>query len=57
MNKNIENFVKEIRKYTKKRKKDPNRYKKKQKEAIRYQKSKEMNQNREMLNTDQLAYR
>ena len=57
MNKNIENFVKEIRKYTKKRKKDPNRYKKKQKEAIRYQKSKEMNQNIDMLNTGQLAYR
>ena len=52
MNKNIENFVKEIRKYTKKRKKDLNIYKKKQKEAIRYQ-----NQNIEMLNTDQLAYR
>ena len=34
MNKNIENFVKEIRKYTKKRKKDPNRYKKNQEEAI-----------------------
>ena len=34
MNKNIENFVKEIRKYTKNRKKEnPNRYKKKEKEA------------------------
>ena len=57
MNKNVENFVKDFRKYTKKRKKDPNRYKKKQKEADIRTKSKEMNQNREMLNTDQLAYR